>query len=210
MIVKNKTLELGIVNFKAKDDEKMSFTCYGNTKGNIDHAMDRSIDGVYSKSIKAHVDNGTMPKMLWMHDPKSLPIGKWVSMKEDAKGLMLEGEFANTERGREVYTLMKSGALDSFSIGYRVIQEKWNAGMQCNDLVEVDIKEISVVNFACNEESRLVNIKSKIDDGDLPTKRDLQKFLHEAGLSNRQAEKVANKYNPDHEKDIFELMAEVQ
>jgi len=116
-------------------------------------------------------------------------------MREDAKGLYLEGEFANTEKGRELYELMKMGALDSFSIGYSVTQEKWNHEKNCNDLIELDIKEVSVVTFACNEESRLVGIKAKMEQDELPTKRELEKFLRESGLSRKQAEVIASKYD---------------
>lgn len=209
MLKKNKSLHLGITDFKVKSDGNMSFSCYGNTKGNIDHALDRTLDGAYQDSIDKHKSNGTMPKMFWMHDPYSLPIGKWTDMVEDEKGLRLEGEFANTEKGRDVYELMKSGALDSFSIGYRVNDEKWNDEKRCNDLIKIDVHEISAVTFACNEESRLVDIKSKLEHGELPTKRELEKFLVEQGLSKRQSEKIVNKYKPDAEINVFELMAKV-
>lgn len=202
-------LELAISGFKAAD-EGMKFSCYGNTKGNIDHAQDRAIDGAYTKSIDEHKSNGTMPKMFWMHNPYETPIGKWVDMREDEKGLLMEGEFANTEKGREVYELMKMGALDSFSIGYSVEEEKWNSENKCNDLVAVNIKEVSVVTFPCNEESRLVDIKAKLEDGELPTKRELEKLLTESGLSKRQARKIAGKYDDQPKKlNIFEEMAKL-
>jgi len=188
-------MQLGVSGFKAADDNTMKFTCYGNVKGNIDHAQDRTLDGAYVKSIERHKSAGTMPKMFWMHNPYETPVGKWVDMREDAKGLFMEGEFANTEKGRELYELMKMGALDSFSIGYSVTQEKWNHEKNCNDLIELDIKEVSVVTFACNEESRLVGIKAKMEQDELPTKRELEKFLRESGLSRKQAEVIASKYD---------------
>jgi len=203
-------MQLGVSGFKAADDSTMKFTCYGNVKGNIDHAQDRTLDGAYVKSIERHKAAGTMPKMFWMHNPYETPVGKWVEMREDAKGLYLEGEFANTEKGRELYELMKMGALDSFSIGYSVTQEKWNHEKNCNDLIELDIKEVSVVTFACNEESRLVGIKAKMEQDELPTKRELEKFLRESGLSRKQAEVIASKYDDsvtEQPVDIFAQMA---
>ncbi len=202
-------LEIGVSGFKAdQSGESMKFTCYGNVKGNIDHAYDRTMNGAYENSIKSHKANGTMPKMFWMHDPYSPPIGKWTDMREDEKGLFMEGEFADTERGREIYQLMKTGALDSFSIGYKVVKESWNGEKGCNDLEEIDLVEVSAVTFACNDQSQLVGIKSKMDDGDLPTKRELEKFLREAGLSRKQAERITSKY--DDTIDIFELMAKCE
>ena len=115
----------------------------------------------------------------------------------------------NTEDVYDMYERIKSSALDSFTIGYRVVEEKWKVDKGCNDLIKLDIREVSVVNFACNEESRLESIKSKMADGELPTKRELQKLLSDAGLSKRQAERICSKYEPETVKDVFELMAEV-
>ena len=203
-------MQFGISSFKADSEGSMKFSCYGNVKGNIDHAQDRSVDGVYTKSIMKHKAAGTMPKMFWMHNPYETPVGKWNDMKEDEKGLFMEGEFANTEKGRELYELMKMGALDSFSIGYSVNEEKWNHEKGCNDLIDIDVKEVSIVTFACNEESRLVGIKSKMQKDEIPTKRELEKFLAEAGLSRKQANIIASRYNDKfkaEDVDIFEQIA---
>lgn len=203
MTIKNKQLTVAVTGFKATGNN-MEFTCYGNVKGNVDHALDKTMPGAYMASIIKHQKDGTRPKMLWMHDPRQPPVGLWIEMKEDDHGLFLKGQFADTERGRELYELFKSGALDSFSIGYIVINEKWNSE-GFNELHEIHIKEISIVNFACNEESRLVGIKSKLDNDELPTKRELQEILRDAGLSKRQSEKVVNKYDPS--VDIFDEIA---
>lgn len=203
-------MQLGVTGFKAAEDGSMKFSCYGNTKGNIDHAQDRTMDGAYVKSIERHKSSGTMPKMFWMHNPYETPVGKWVDMREDAKGLFMEGEFAPTEKGRELYELMKMGALDSFSIGYSVIEEKWNHEKSCNDLIELDIKEVSCVSFACNEESRLVGIKSKMEQDEIPTKRELEKFLAEAGLSRKQANVIASRYSDTVvTDDTVDILAEI-
>lgn len=195
--MKNKKfLEVGLSGFKM-DNDTGNFTCYGNVKGNIDHARDRTLDGAYQKSIERHMKNGTMPKMFWMHNPYDLPVGKWIEMREDEKGLFLKGKLSDTAMGRDIETLMKEGALDSFSIGYIEVESKWNTEKQCNDLIELDIKEISIVNFACNEESLLQDIKSRVDDGGVVTKADLRELLKSTGLlSKRQIEKITADYNP--------------
>lgn len=207
MKMKLKHLVVPVTGFKM-DSDSGTFTCYGNVKNVIDHVKDRAVDGCYTKSIADHKAKGTSPKMLWAHDPHSKPVGKWLTMEEDHKGLKLTGKLSQTTDGKDIEILAKDGALDSFSIGYITNNEKWNNEKGCNDLVEIDIKEVSWVNFACNEESTLQSIKSHLESGELPTKRELQKLLRESGLSKSQAEKIINHYQPE-TKDIFELMAEV-
>ena len=205
-------MPMTVTGFKY-DNDSGTFECYGNVKNNIDHAQDRTLDGAYVKSIERHKASGTMPKMFWMHNPQDLPVGKWIDMREDAKGLWMKGKLSDTTMGRDIQVLAKDGALDSFSIGYRVVSEQWNSGKSCNDLVELDIVETSWVNLACNEESRLVGIKSKLDEGEVLTKRELEKFLRESGLSRKQANTVCSRYDDsvknDAELDIFEQIAKI-
>ena len=193
----NKTLDLSVLEFKALSGDR-TFSCYGNVKGNIDHALDRVVDGAYRDSVAAHKAAGTMPKFFWMHNPWEPPVGMWEKMEEDGKGLYLEGKFANTPRGNELYELYREKALDSFSIGYRVNDEKWNSQLGCNDLIKIDIREVSAVTFACNEESRLVEIKSKLGEGKVLTKAELRALLESvpAGLSKRQIERITADYKP--------------
>jgi HK97 family phage prohead protease len=196
-------LTVPITDFKYSS-ETGQFSCYGNVKNIIDHAGDVTVDGAFVNSIQAHKLANTMPKMFWMHNPMELPLGAWVEMKEDEKGLFLEGKLSATSMGRDIQILAKDGAVDSFSIGYSIIREQWS-DKGYNELLELNIVEISWVNFACNEESRLETIKTKMDEGEIPTRRELEGILRESGLSKRKAEKIARKYDPS--ENILEQMA---
>ncbi len=186
-------------------DTKGIFTCYGNVKNFIDHARDRTVDGCFMKSILKHKTNGTMPRQLWMHDPRSLPVGPWIDMVEDENGLWMEGKLSDTTQGRDIRTLAQDKALDSFSIGYRTISEKWNSTLGCNDLLELDIMEVSWVNFACNELSTLESIKSRVNETGVISKADLREVLQSSGLqlSKRDIERITSYYNPDQKSEIL-------
>ncbi|GAI98217.1 unnamed protein product, partial [marine sediment metagenome] len=83
--MKNKLHQMECTITEVKMDAKTGeFTCYGNVKGNVDHAMDKTMNGAYIESIKAHKAAGTMPGMFWMHKSFDLPVGVWVDMEEDA------------------------------------------------------------------------------------------------------------------------------
>lgn len=192
--MKVKYMQVPVTDFKY-DAETGTFTCYGNVKHIVDNALDKAMNGCYRKSIDKHSAQGTMPKMLWSHNPYELPVGKWLKWEEDEKGLKMTGELADTAMGKDIEVLAKMGALDSFSIGYIEMDAKWNSVEKCNELYEVDVKEVSWVNFACNEDSTLESIKSKMDDGKVPTKRELEKHLRESGLSKKQAEIICSRYD---------------
>jgi HK97 family phage prohead protease len=202
----NKFMQVSISSFKATGTD-MEFSCHTNVKGNIDHARDRTLDGAYVNSIKSHESNGTMPKMFWNHDNYSPPIGVWTEMQEDEKGLFKRGRMLDTVRGIEVYKGLVSKAIDSFSIGYQVVKEKYNSSMHCNDLIELDIKESSPVNFACNELARLVDVKKKLANGEFLSKADLRLLLQHPAidLSKRQIERVTANYQPENENEHDDL-----
>lgn len=180
------------ISIKAKKDApEGTFTAYGNVFGVKDHAGDITVKGCFANTIAQHKSEGTMPRLLAQHGHRQMPIGIITDMIEDEKGLRFEGQFCvETQAGAEAYALCKMGAIDQFSIGYATIKETLTA--KGNMLEELDVKEISLVTFACNEESTLVDIKSAIENEEL-TPRMLQKALRDAlGLSKRQSEAAIN------------------
>jgi hypothetical protein len=75
--------------------------------------------GAFRKSLTEHRAAGTKPVMLWSHDPAAI-IGVWTETREDEKGLFVRGQLVvSTPRGREAYDLLKAGALNGLSIGFR-------------------------------------------------------------------------------------------
>ena len=51
-------------------------------------------------------------KMLWQHEPGE-PIGAWLSIVEDARGLKVTGRLnLAVSRAREVLALMREGVVD--------------------------------------------------------------------------------------------------
>lgn len=180
--------------------QKGTFECYANTKGNIDRAQDRTMDGCFTKSINNHSKSGTMPSMFWMHKNQDLPVGIWTHMEEDSTGLAMSGRKVDGVRmSEEIYLLAEAKSINKFSIGYNVINEKWNHNGNCNDLLEVDVKEVSWVNdiHACNQESNLTAIKSALDNGGLLSKAEMRELLRDYGLSKRETDRITAKYSPE-------------
>ncbi|MCU8498491.1 HK97 family phage prohead protease [Vibrio vulnificus] len=157
---KKQFLDLQIKSLDANEEQGI-FEAYANTKWVVDNARDCTVDNAYSRSILKAKETGKMPKMLYQHDHNKV-IGVWLDMEEDEHGLRVKGQLAlNTTLGKEVYELLKIGALDALSIGYIIKEERFDIEARVNYLIDLDIKEISVVTFPCNEESTVSSVKSE-------------------------------------------------
>lgn len=167
-------------------DEEGTFEGYGSIFGNKDLGDDVVVAGAFAKSIGRK--GAKAIKMLYQHRPDE-PIGVFDEIIEDQRGLKVKGRLAmGTQRGREVYELMKMGALDGLSIGYRVAAK----GMDYDDrgkrrlLKEVDLMEISAVTFPMNPKARIQAVKAADR-----TVRDWENLLREEGGLSRSESKVA-------------------
>lgn len=164
------------------------FTGYGSVFGNRDSYGDIVQPGAFLKSLADHEEKGSMPKLFWQHDPWK-PIGKWLSMEEDATGLKVTGQLnMQVQQGREAYALLKAGDIDGLSIGYRIGKAEDTDDALL--LKELDLVEVSVVSLGANDQA-LVSAVKTIRAGGLPALPEFEKFLREAGFSRSEAKVVA-------------------
>lgn len=103
-----------------------------------------------------------MPPILWQHS-RSEVIGVWTKLYEDDKGLFGEGKLLidDVAKAKEAYALIKNGAIDGLSIGYRTSKWAWNDDDNVLELLEIDLKEVSIVTFPANEDSTVSNVKAE-------------------------------------------------
>lgn len=94
-------------------------------------------------------------RMLSQHEA-ARPIGVWDEVVEDAKGLFVRGRiFDATPEGRMTAALVRAGAMDGLSIGYRTIKARPDETGRLRVLTEVDLWEVSVVTFPMLPGARL-------------------------------------------------------
>lgn len=158
---------------------------YGSVFGVRDNYDDVIAAGAFDASLKGHRAAGSMPAMLWQHNP-SEPIGVWTEMAEDAKGLRIKGQLAlDTTRGKEAHALLKLGALNGLSIGFMSKQWAYDRETEVRTLTEIDLWEVSLVTFPANQKARVTNVKSAPDDIVAP--KDAERILRKAGFSKADA-----------------------
>ena len=186
--MKNMAVTFEVKSYEDEEGER-KFSGYANTFDHLDRAGDITQKGAFTKSIKKHIAEGTKPLMLMHHD-HSRPVGVWEKLVEDAKGLYVEGRLTKGVRDAdEAYALLKDGALNSMSIGYKVIEDEYDYEKRANLLHEVDLFEISLVSIPANQQSTVISVKS--DNG--VDARALEKHLRDAGLSRREAKALLSK-----------------
>jgi HK97 family phage prohead protease len=162
---------------KREPDQDGVFEGYASVFDIVDQGMDVVANGAFTKSL----GSGRRVKMLWQHD-QSQPIGVWDEIREDERGLFVRGRvLKDVQKGSEAQALMKAGAIDSLSIGYRTIAAMDEADGRVRKLLEIDLFEISVVTFPMLPDARITDVKS------IQTERDFERFLRDAGYSRKQA-----------------------
>lgn len=110
--------------------------------------------GAFAASLARLKAVGAAPKLLWQHDPMQ-PIGLWDEVNEDARGLRVRGRIlSDVVRGREAAALVRAGAIDGLSIGYRAVRAIKDTQSR-RRLVEVDLWEVSLVTFPMLPDARL-------------------------------------------------------
>ncbi|CAH2409371.1 HK97 family phage prohead protease [Mesorhizobium escarrei] len=144
------------------------FSGYGAVFGNLDSHADIIMHGAFKASLAEWRARGRLPKMMLMHGSNGnpftgddLPIGVFHTMREDAKGLFVEGRLLaiETDYGRRILSLMKGGALDGLSIGFRVKRSSPGRGTTKRWLEEIDLKEVSLVDDPSNDLARVSTVK---------------------------------------------------
>jgi HK97 family phage prohead protease len=131
---------------------------YASLFGKIDLGGDLVVPGAFARSLKSR-GGARGIRMLFQHDPAE-PIGTWDVVREDARGLYVQGRLAlGVGRAREVAALLRQGAVDGLSIGFKAERARRDrTGIR--RLEQVDLWEVSVVTFPMLPGAKVTRIVS--------------------------------------------------
>ena len=134
-----------------------SFTGYAALFGRVDLGRDLILPGAFARSLGERGASGV--RMLFQHDPAE-PIGVWAELREDAIGLHVKGRLTlDVARAREVLALMRAGAIDGLSIGFRAVEGRTDPRTRVRRLARIDLWEVSVVTFPMQPDARIAGVK---------------------------------------------------
>lgn len=163
-----------------------TFRGYASLFGKADLAGDVVEPGAFARSLGRRGAGGI--RMLYQHDPAQ-PIGAWLDIAEDGRGLVVRGRLTpGVARAREALELMRAGALDGLSIGFRTVRARKDARTGLRHIVEADLWEISVVTFPMQPGARVESVKG---GRALPSIREFERWLtRDAKLTRTEARAV--------------------
>lgn len=180
------------VDLKAIEDEEQTeygyFEGYGSIFGNLDLGNDVIQKGAFTKSLESRPPSKV--KLLYQHK-SDMPIGVYDEIREDAKGLYVKGRIAlKTRAGAEAYELLKIGALDGLSIGFKTNPKavSYEDRGQKRIIKEVDLMEVSLVTFPMNPKATVTVVKGQ----DISI-RDWEKGMRDAFNLSRSESKMCAK-----------------
>lgn len=105
------------------------------------------------------------------------PIGRIVRGEETEDGFEVEAVISKTPRGDEVYTLLRDGVLDKFSVGFLPLKDRMDGKTLVRE--SVSLKEVSVVAFPAYSGASVSHVRSAEE------------------LDNKEDTKVSNEINED-------------
>jgi uncharacterized protein len=135
------------------------FEGYASLFSVVDSGGDLVMPAAFAASLRKRGPAGV--KMLWQHK-SSEPIGVWTEIAEDARGLKVKGQLdLSVARAREALSLLRSGAVDGLSIGFRTRRATSDKQNGVRRLLEVDLWEISIVTFPMLAQARIEAVKRR-------------------------------------------------
>ena len=141
---------------------------YASLFGEIDQARDMVMRGAFAGTLATRSIR-RIP-MLFQHDP-SEPVGVWLELREDHRGLFARGRLIpEVARGRELLSLLRAGAVDGLSIGFRTSKARIDPKTRVRRLLAVDLWEISIVTFPLLAGARVQAVKQATSNGDAVTR----------------------------------------
>ena len=173
------------------DGEVAEFEGMASTFGNVDRHDDIIEAGAF-QGITERNSRGTLRvKMFVGHDSRLIP-GVWTQLTQNNDGLFAKGRLLlGTQLGAETYEQLKSGALDSMSVGFRI--PKGGATFDTDDeeflgtrrIQKAELFEISLVAIPANPQAVINDVK---DFDSSISERELESLLkNHLGMSRRDA-----------------------
>ena len=150
--------------------------------------------GAFAKTLAMGGRNGTGIPILWQHQASN-PIGPWTLLKEDAKGLYLEGQLdLDIQEGKRAHSGLKKKYVRGLSIGFNTVGYEIDEKKKIRTLTEIELWEISIVTFPAKTSAQVMVVKSLEN---ATTRIEAEDILRDAGLTRTEAKYIVSRMQLD-------------
>ncbi|MBD1589661.1 HK97 family phage prohead protease [Pseudomonas typographi] len=161
------------------------FEGYASVFGVVDADGDIILPGAFKKTLETQ---SRQVGMFYNHRTWEIPVGKWLEMSEDTKGLLVRGELTKGHSGAsDLKAAMEHGTVGGMSIGFSAAKDDFDlisTGRAFKSMQRLG--EISICTFPANEQATVASLKSM--EG-ITTIRDAEHWLRDvAGVSKSEAQ----------------------
>ncbi len=145
------TLEVRSVEVRSVDEETRTVTGIAVPYGQV-----TDIGGYKERFEKGAFGDAQNVKLFYGH---SEPIGLVTKGTDTDEGFLIEARISKTERGNEVYELLKDGVLNRFSVGFLPVEHRMEKDVVVR--TKADLKEVSVVAFPAYEGAEVNEVRNQ-------------------------------------------------
>ncbi|WAT01515.1 HK97 family phage prohead protease [Rouxiella chamberiensis] len=182
----NKTLAFDQAEIKFSGDGTQGiFEGYASVFNNTDSDGDIILPGAFKKALTSQ---SRKVAMFYNHRTWEMPVGKWDSIEEDSKGLLVRGVLTpGHSQANDLKAAMKHGTVEGMSVGFSATKDDFTLSASGRIFKSVAaLREISICTFPANELAGVSSLKSI--DG-VETIRDAEEWLRDSvGLSKSEAQ----------------------
>lgn len=184
------------LDVKALSAETGEIEGYGSVFDVVDSYGEVVKSTAFDRSLAEARSSGRMPAMLWQHRQDE-PIGVWTEMAVDTRGLRVKGRLLleGEPLAQRALAHLKNGSVSGLSIGY--ISQ--TLGANGRDILDLELKEVSLVTIPANSEARVDRVKR------FNCARDIADTLRAGGmtggLAKREAGELWRKHNSNRYRD---------
>lgn len=115
--------------------------------------------GAFAQTIEQRAER---VKFLLNHNRQALPLGRALSLREDAAGLVGEFRVSATRAGDEALELIRDGALDGLSVGFVPVKDRGTPESGFVERLESKLIEVSGVAFPAYEGALIAGVRHEI------------------------------------------------
>ncbi len=131
-------------------------------RGDFFGVRDQFVPGAFRDSIVDHLQRNRSVRLLSHHDKiiGQFPID---TVREDERGLFARGEInLDVQEGREIYSLVRQGAISDFSIGFSINENGSVTEGDLRTITKAKIWEGSLVDEPMNPHANVTDIKKAV------------------------------------------------